>query len=93
MKAFDLPYYAKYFLIAAYLASYNSPKHDRRLFVKNHGKQRKQARKGMAKTQVSELLGPKVFSLDRLLAIFYAIMEEKASLTVYLISQVRLGTK
>ncbi|KAF6206468.1 hypothetical protein GE061_017701 [Apolygus lucorum] len=88
LKAFDLPYYAKYFLIASYLASYNSPKHDRRLFMKNHGKQRKQAKKEKAKSKVSELLGPKAFSLDRLLAIFYAIMEEKASLTVNLMSQI-----
>ncbi|BES95712.1 Origin recognition complex subunit [Nesidiocoris tenuis] len=88
LRAFDLPYYAKYFLIAGYLASYNSPKHDRRLFLKNHGKQRKKNRKDVSKSQTTELLGPKSFSLDRLLAIFYAIMEEKASLTVNLMSQI-----
>ena len=58
--------------------------------MKNHGKQRKQAKKEKNKSQVSDLLGPKSFSLDRLLAIFYAIMEEKASLTVNLMSQVNV---
>lgn len=87
--AFDLPYYAKYFLIAAYLASYNSPKYDRRLFLKNHGKHKKRNVKIKMKENITnELLGPKPFSLDRLLAIFYAIMEEKASLTVNLMSQI-----
>ncbi|XP_014284487.1 origin recognition complex subunit 5 [Halyomorpha halys] len=85
----DLPYYAKYFLISAYLASYNAPKHDRRLFMKNHGKQRKRLTKKQVKEKMTlELLGPKAFPLDRLLAIFYAIMEEKASLTVNLMTQI-----
>ncbi|CAH1401549.1 unnamed protein product [Nezara viridula] len=85
----DLPYYAKYFLISAYLASYNAPKHDRRLFMKNHGKQRKRLTKQQVKEKMTlELLGPKAFPLDRLLAIFYAIMEEKASLTVNLMTQI-----
>uniref|UniRef100_T1HUX1 Origin recognition complex subunit 5 C-terminal domain-containing protein n=1 Tax=Rhodnius prolixus TaxID=13249 RepID=T1HUX1_RHOPR len=87
--AFDLPYYAKYFLIASYLASYNSPKYDRRLFLKNHGKHKKKNLRIKIKENITnELLGPKPFSLDRLLAIFYAIMEEKASLTVNLMSQI-----
>nr|BAN21348.1 origin recognition complex subunit [Riptortus pedestris] len=85
----DLPYYAKYFLIAAYLASYNSPKHDRRLFLKNHGKKKKRLTNKQVKEKLTlELLGPKAFPLDRLLAIFYAIMEEKASLTVNLVTQI-----
>ncbi|XP_014259037.1 origin recognition complex subunit 5 [Cimex lectularius] len=89
LTTFDLPYYAKYLLIAAYLASYNSPKHDKRLFVKDHGKQKKRVAKRTAKVKIaSELLGPRRFSLDRLLAIFYSIMEEKASLTVNLMSQI-----
>ncbi|KAK9497022.1 hypothetical protein O3M35_012814 [Rhynocoris fuscipes] len=87
---FDLPYYAKYLLIAAYLASYNSPKYDRLLFLKNHGKQKKRNIKSKAKDNLTnELLGPKLFPLDRLLSIFYRIMEDdKASLTVNLMSQI-----
>lgn len=87
--ALDLPYYAKYFLIAAYLASYNSQRDDKRLFVKNHGKQKKRVVQNKKNENTAySLLGPKPFSLDRLLAIFYAIMEEKASLTANLLSQV-----
>lgn len=87
--ALDLPYYAKYFLIAAYLASYNSQRDDKRLFVKNHGKQKKRIVQNKQKeNSMYGLLGPKPFSLDRLLAIFYAIMEEKASLTANLLSQI-----
>lgn len=38
----ELPYYGKFLLIAAYLASHNESKLDKRLFMKNHGKKRKQ---------------------------------------------------
>lgn len=37
----QMPYFAKYLLIAAYLASHNDVKLDKRLFMKHHGKQRK----------------------------------------------------
>ncbi|KAK7071439.1 Origin recognition complex subunit 5, partial [Halocaridina rubra] len=37
----ELPYYSKFLLIAAYLASYNPARTDRRFFIKHHGKQRK----------------------------------------------------
>ncbi|GFG32810.1 hypothetical protein Cfor_06319 [Coptotermes formosanus] len=86
--SFDLPYYAKFFLIAAYLASYNPARADRRLFVKNHGKERKKKKK-QQKKQAEQLLGPKPFALDRLLAIFYAIIEEDVNLTANLLSQVK----
>lgn len=33
-------------------------------------------------------LGPRVFTLDRLLAIFYAILEERAGLTANLLAQI-----
>lgn len=91
-QSFELPYYAKYLLIAAYLASYNPPKEDKRLFMKNHGKQRKRLQQVRAKAKISEKLntqlGPKVFTLDRLLAIFYAILEEKIGLTSNLLAQI-----
>jgi origin recognition complex subunit 5 len=92
VQSLDLPYYAKYFLIAAFLASYNSPKNDKRLFVKNHGKTKKRLVQDQKKENACrELLGPKVFTLDRLLAIFYAIMEEKTPLNANLLAQVRTG--
>ncbi|XP_038218311.1 origin recognition complex subunit 5 [Zerene cesonia] len=91
-QSFELPYYAKYLLIAAYLASYNPPKEDKRLFMKNHGKQRKRLQQVRAKAKITEKLntqlGPKVFTLDRLLAIFYAILEEKIGLTSNLLAQI-----
>ncbi|KAG6457117.1 hypothetical protein O3G_MSEX010120 [Manduca sexta] len=91
-QSFELPYYAKYLLIAAYLASYNPPKEDKRLFMKNHGKQRKRMQQVKAKAKINEKLntqlGPKVFTLDRLLAIFYAILEDKIGLTSNLLAQI-----
>lgn len=91
-QSFELPYYAKYLLIAAYLASYNPPKEDKRLFMKHHGKQRKRLQQVRAKAKITEKLntqlGPKVFTLDRLLAIFYAILEEKIGLTSNLLAQI-----
>ncbi|CAG9571148.1 unnamed protein product [Danaus chrysippus] len=91
-QSFELPYYAKYLLIAAYLASYNPPKEDKRLFMKNHGKQKKKLQQVRAKAKITEKLntqlGPKVFTLDRLLAIFYAILEDKIGLTSNLLAQI-----
>lgn len=91
-QSFELPYYAKFLLIAAYLASYNPPKEDKRLFMKYHGKQRKRMQQVKAKAKISEKLntqlGPKVFTWDRLLAIFYAILEEKIGLTSNMLSQI-----
>ncbi|XP_050538941.1 origin recognition complex subunit 5 isoform X2 [Daktulosphaira vitifoliae] len=91
MMALDLPYYAKYFLISAYIASFNSPKYDRRLFVKGSDKRKKKLNMFSSKrteNTTSELVGPKIFSLDRLLAIFYAIIDENTSMTANLLAQV-----
>lgn len=41
----ELPYYAKYLLIASFLASHNDAKYDKRLFMKHHGRERKRANK------------------------------------------------
>lgn len=88
----ELPYFAKYLLIAAFLASHNDVKLDKRLFVKHHGKQRKTQHTINAKQIVSEKmatqLGPKSFPIDRLLAIFYAIVEERVPLTCNLLAQI-----
>ncbi|EDS37610.1 origin recognition complex subunit 5 [Culex quinquefasciatus] len=50
----ELPFYAKFLLIAAYLASHNAAKEGKRLFMKYHGKQRKRLQSVNAKTKVSE---------------------------------------
>ncbi|KAL9695815.1 hypothetical protein quinque_015100 [Culex quinquefasciatus] len=88
----ELPFYAKFLLIAAYLASHNAAKEGKRLFMKYHGKQRKRLQSVNAKAKVSEKmatqLGPKAFTIDRLLAIFYAILDEKIGLTCNLLAQI-----
>lgn len=40
-QTLELPYYAKFLLLASFLASHNDPKFDKRLFMKHHGKERK----------------------------------------------------
>lgn len=88
----QLPVYGRYLLVAAYLASYNSPKDDKRLFTKHHGKKRKTSNDIKQKSKVSEQLnvqiGPKAFTLNRLLAIFYTILEDKVGFNNHLLVQV-----
>ncbi|KAK3919821.1 Origin recognition complex subunit 5 [Frankliniella fusca] len=87
--SFELPYYAKYLIIAAYLASYNSPKEDKKLFVKLSGRTKKQVQKKNAQIKISSLvIGPRQFDLERLLAIFYSIIEEKPHISVNLLTQI-----
>lgn len=77
VSGLELPYYAKYLLIASFLASYNAPKHDKRLFMKFHGKEKKRlATKAKSVKMSSLLVGPKSFSFERLVAIFNAINDE-----------------
>lgn len=85
----ELPYYTKFLLIAAYLASYNPARTDRRFFMKHHGKQRKtQAMIKAKERSSSQLVGPKPFPLDRLLAIFYSIIDDKVTPTANIFSQI-----
>ncbi|XP_031630976.1 origin recognition complex subunit 5 [Contarinia nasturtii] len=92
VQKLELPHYTKFLLIAAYLASHNDAKIDKRLFVKNHGKQKKRLQNIRSKAVVSEKfstqIGPKSFNIDRLLAIFYAINDTKVSLTSDLLVQI-----
>ncbi|KAJ8915068.1 hypothetical protein NQ315_014323 [Exocentrus adspersus] len=91
-QSLELPFYAKYLLIAAYLASYNSVKDDKRLFMKYHGKKTKTKKDVNVKNKVSERLntqlGPKPFTLDRLLAIFYSVVDDKVGFNNNLLVQV-----
>lgn len=91
-QALELPFYAKYLLIAAYLASHNPAKDDKRLFMKSHGKKTKTMRDVKMKSKVSEqlstLLGPKPFTFDRLLAIFYSILDDKVGFNNNLLVQI-----
>lgn len=53
-QSFELPFYAKFLLIAAYLASYNPVKEDKRLFMKYHGKQKKRMQQVNSKAKLSD---------------------------------------
>lgn len=88
ITSLQLPTYGKYILIAAFIASYNPPKDDKRLFVKNHGKQRKRlnAEKHKRTDKISIQCGPKAFKIDRLLAIFYALVEESVPMSIDVMS-------
>ncbi|KAH8820605.1 origin recognition complex subunit 5 C-terminus-domain-containing protein [Xylogone sp. PMI_703] len=80
----QLPYFSRLLLVAAYLSSFNPPRTDQILFMKAAAAKRKKKGGGTAlaksKPGVSKsrklsrkLLGPQVFVLERMLAIFHAI--------------------
>ncbi|KAG9195029.1 hypothetical protein G6011_00149 [Alternaria panax] len=89
MTAHSLPYFTTYMLIAAYLASYNPSRTDVTYFMK-HTDKRKNKRRAPSAASFSvtgkrtgakhrkisrHLLTPSPFTLDRLLAIFRALLE------------------
>ncbi|GFT85388.1 origin recognition complex subunit 5 [Nephila pilipes] len=83
----ELPFYSKFLLLAAYFASYNAPKSDFKHFVKNQGKQaKKRISKKIEKNR--HLLGPKPFTLDRMLSIFFSIVGEKVLPSALIFSQI-----
>lgn len=86
----ELPYYSKFLLIASYLASYNPAKTDKRFFAKNAGKLSKQAKQLMKKQEraSNHMLGPKPFALDRMMAIFYSIVEGRVAPTANIFMQI-----
>lgn len=85
----ELPFYSKFLVIAAYLASYNPVKTDIRFFVKSAGKNKKTLKSMKKDEQKSaHLRGPKAFPLDRLMAIFYSIVDGKVPPTANIFSQI-----
>jgi len=73
----DLPLSAKYILIASFLASYNPPKTDRRVFSTTSRRRRVTKAKG-SEEKISPLLqGPSAFPLERMLAIYDHIYEDE----------------
>ncbi|XP_028664585.1 origin recognition complex subunit 5 [Erpetoichthys calabaricus] len=84
----DLPYYSKFLLIAAYLASFNPARTDKRFFLKHHGKMKKVTFLKKHEKTSNHLLGPKPFPLDRLLAIFYSIVDSRVASTANIFSQI-----
>lgn len=91
----ELPFFSKFLIIAAYLASYNPARYDRRLFVKaKEGRKNKdKGLKSLKKQKLhnaARLMGPKVFPIDRLMAIFYSIVEERVTPSLNIFVQVSL---
>lgn len=91
----ELPFFSKFLIIAAYLASYNPARYDRRLFVKaKEGRKNKdKGLKSLKKQKLhnaARLMGPKVFPIDRLMAIFYSIVEERVTPSLNIFVQVRI---
>jgi origin recognition complex subunit 5 len=83
MVMHDLPFYTTHLLIAAYLASYNPSRTDVTYFMK-HTDKRKNKRRAPSNTVANankgrkisrHLLTPSPFTLDRLFAIFRAILD------------------
>jgi len=83
-RSHELPYYAKWLLLAAYLASFNPTKLDSLYFMKSTERKRRKkgggtARSGARRSSHSRkiprhLQAPSAFTLDRLLAILHAIL-------------------
>lgn len=69
----ELTFCAKYLLIAAFLASYNSVKTDKRFFVKYQGHSR--SRRFVISKDDKKLSGPKAFTSERLIHIYSALLE------------------
>ncbi|KAM6895220.1 origin recognition complex subunit 5 [Xenentodon cancila] len=84
----ELPFYSKFLLIAAYLASYNPSRTDKRFFLKHHGKIKKTNFLKKNEKTSNHLLGPKPFPLDRLLAIFYSVVDSRVAPTASIFSQI-----
>ncbi|KAI9798461.1 MAG: hypothetical protein M1825_005341 [Sarcosagium campestre] len=96
--AHDLPYYTKYLLCAAYLASYNPARQDPVFFMKaSEGKKRRKGGGGggrVAGRQAKHrkiqrrLIGPQTFVLERLLAIYHAILLEDVDSTADIYTEI-----
>ncbi|KAF8540797.1 origin recognition complex subunit 5 C-terminus-domain-containing protein [Trichophaea hybrida] len=77
MKSHDLPYYSKFLLCAAYLASYNPARMDatfslRAVTLRSGGA----AEDSRGKPEPERLLGAQAFPIERLLAIFTTIIPQ-----------------
>jgi origin recognition complex subunit 5 len=93
----ELPYYAKWLFIAAYLASFNPARMDALYFMKSTERRRRKKGGATAKTpnrpgQVRKiprhLLGASSFTIDRLLAILHAILPHDMRSTIDVYTQI-----
>ena len=100
----DLPYYSKFLLMASYLASYNPARQDVQFFMKSTDRRRRRrgggggggplgggggpGRKSQVRKIPRRLLGPQPFLLERLFAIFHALVPDPVPSSVDLQTQV-----
>ena len=97
-KMHELPYYAKWLLIAAYLASYNPAKLDALYFMKSTERKRRKKSGGTARSGVGRpsqnrkiprhLLAPSAFTLDRLVSIVHAVLPHDFRSTIDMNTQI-----
>jgi origin recognition complex subunit 5 len=86
-----MPFLTKFLLIASFLASYNPSKYDSRFFTRGgegRGKISKKAGSNNGSLVRTQLTGPKAFAIDRMLAIFYSIVEDDCKMTTDIHSQI-----
>jgi origin recognition complex subunit 5 len=96
-KTHDLPYYAKWLLVAAYLASFNPARLDALYFMKSTERKRRKkgggtARSGGRPSKIRKiprhLLAASAFTLDRHLAILLAILPHDLRTTIDMYKQI-----
>nr|XP_012219212.1 PREDICTED: origin recognition complex subunit 5 [Linepithema humile] len=86
--SFELPFYTKYLLIAAYLASYIPAKYDKHFFMKQSSKRKKKGRSIKKTRELESQKKSRVFTISRMLAIFCAILGEKVDINANLLAQI-----
>jgi origin recognition complex subunit 5 len=87
----DIPRLTKFLVLASFLASYNPAKLDARFFTRGGEGTKKVGKKsGIQKgsRMRQQLKGPKAFSIERMLAIFYSIVDEDVKPSFDILSQV-----
>ncbi|KAF3120591.1 hypothetical protein TWF569_003100 [Orbilia oligospora] len=91
-RAHDLPYFSKYLLCAAYLASFNTARYDTRYFSKlaeGLSKRKRGRKKKNTSRQLNRKhLGPRPFQLERMMAIFQSILPSSVLSSVDIGSQI-----
>lgn len=91
----ELPYLSKFLLCAAYLASYNPPRTDPTFFMHYTERKRRKRNPGVVlgkppknRKILRRLLAPAPFSVERMMAIFHAIVPHKVIPTADLYTQI-----
>ncbi|EMC96279.1 hypothetical protein BAUCODRAFT_69523 [Baudoinia panamericana UAMH 10762] len=94
----ELPYYAKWLLVAAYLASFNPGKLDALYFMKTTERKRRKKGGGTARSgggrpsqnrkMPRHLMAASAFTLDRLMSILHAILPHDLRTTIDMYTQI-----